>query len=103
MKLRLHWTERFEVVREYPTFELDSAKHPELELEMLNVYSAGTPIQQEQALADLEYKMHHTEDSQRGETIFQMIGPYNSFSEAQEYPITEQAGSLCLADTEKED
>ena len=100
MKLRLHWSERFEVVREYPSFELDSEKHPELELKMLNVYSAETPGQQQQALADLEYKMHHTEDAERGETIFQMIGPYNSFNEAQEYPITEQAGSLCLKEEE---
>ena len=103
MKLRLHWSERFEVVREYPSFELDSEKHPELELDMLNVYGAETLRQQEQALADLEYKMHHTEDTSRGETIFQMIGPYNSFSEAQEYPITEQAGSLRLVDKEEEE
>lgn len=97
MKLKLHWAEKFEVVREYPAFELDSQRHPELELEMLEVYNAGTSQQQQQALADLEYKMHHTQVSERGETIFEMIGPHNSFNDVEEYPITEQAGSLCLA------
>ena len=30
MKLRLHWAERYEVLRQFPTFELDSKEYPEL-------------------------------------------------------------------------
>lgn len=74
MKLRLHWAERYEVVREYPSFELDSKEFPELELEMLQVYNAKSQQERNIALADLEYKMHHT-PTQRGETIFKMVGP----------------------------
>ena len=42
MKLKLHWAEKYEVVREFPSFVLDSKKFPELELEMLQVYNAGS-------------------------------------------------------------
>jgi len=76
MKLKLHWTEKYEVVREFPSFVLDSQKFPELEMEMLQVYNAGSLDERESALGQLEYKMHQTTTGQRGETIFQMIGPY---------------------------
>lgn len=75
MKLRLHWAETHQVVREYPSFELDSEKFPELEMEMLQVHSAGSLNDRNMALADLEHKMHHT-TTERGETIFSMIEPY---------------------------
>ena len=52
------------------------------------------------ARKNMTHASANTEDAERGETIFQMIGPYNSFKEAQEYPITEQAGSLCLKEEE---
>ena len=73
MKLRLHWAERYEVVREFPSFELDSEEFPELELEMLQVYSAASPQERNIALAELEEKMHQT--TSQGETIFSMVGP----------------------------
>ena len=75
MKLRLHWAEKYEVVREFPSFELDSKEYPELELEMLSVYNASTDTERNIALADLEYKMRHTE-TERGEVIFSMVEPY---------------------------
>ena len=75
MKLRLHWAEKFEVVREYPSFEIDSKEYPELELEMLKVHSAPTADERNIALADLEYKMRHT-TTERGEVIFSMVEPY---------------------------
>jgi hypothetical protein len=77
MKLRLHWSEKYEVVREFPTFEIDSQEYPELELEMLKVYSAPSDADRDIALADLEYKMRHT-TTERGEVIFSMVEPYIS-------------------------
>ena len=50
MKLRLHWAEKYEVVREFPSFELDSEHFPELELEMLQVHNAGSAPERMQAL-----------------------------------------------------
>tara|TARA_R100000808_G_C2152013_1_gene161274 strand:- start:2790 stop:3092 length:303 start_codon:yes stop_codon:yes gene_type:complete len=73
MKLRLHWAEKYEVVREYPSFELDSKEFPELELEMIQVHNARSQQERSIALADLEHKMHQTES--QGETIFSMVGP----------------------------
>ena len=75
MKLRLHWAEKYEVVREYPSFEIDSQEYPELELEMLKVYNAPTASDRNIALADLEHKMRHT-PTPRGEVIFSMVEPY---------------------------
>ena len=75
MKLRLHWAEKYEVVREFPTFEIDSQEYPELELEMLKVHNASTISERDIALADLEYKMRHT-TTERGEVIFSMVEPY---------------------------
>jgi hypothetical protein len=77
MKLRLHWTEKYEVLRQFPTFELDSKEYPELELEMLQVHSAGSLQDRNSALEDLEYKMRHT-NTNRGEAIFSMVEPYIS-------------------------
>jgi hypothetical protein len=74
MKLRLHWTEQYKTIREYPSFELDSDEYPELELEMLHVHNARNTEERQRALGDLEYKMHHT-DNPRGETIFSMVQP----------------------------
>ena len=75
MKLRLHLAERYEVVREYPSFEIDSEEFPELELEMMKVYSASTAYERDIALADLEHKMRHT-TTERGEVIFSMVEPF---------------------------
>jgi hypothetical protein len=75
MKLRLHWAEKYEVVREYPSFEIDSEEFPELELEMVKVHSASTISERDIALADLEHKMRHT-TTERGEVIFSMVEPY---------------------------
>jgi len=102
MKLRLHWAEKYEMVREYPSFELDSTQFPELELEMMEVYRAESANQQQQALEALEYKMHHTRPAPRGETIFEMVGPYNSFEDANVYPITEQEGSFQVSEEDNE-
>jgi len=77
MKLRLHWSEKYEVVREFPTFEIDSQEYPELELEMVKVHNAPTAGDRNIALADLEYKMRHT-PTERGEVIFSMVEPYMS-------------------------
>ena len=54
MKLKIHWAERYETVRVYPSFELNSEQFPELELEMLQVHNAGSISAQEHALAALE-------------------------------------------------
>ncbi len=53
MKLRLHWSERSEVVREYPSFTLTSEEFPELELELQQVYRAASEEEQKQALDNL--------------------------------------------------
>ena len=75
MKLRLHWAEKYEVVREYPSFEIDSEEFPELELEMLKVHNASTSTERDIALADLEHKMRHT-TTEHGEVIFSMVEPF---------------------------
>jgi len=77
MKLRLHWSEKYEVVREYPSFEIDSTDFPELELEMLQVHNAGSLQSRNTALADLEHKMHQVQNK-GGETVFEMFGPHDS-------------------------
>lgn len=94
MELRLHWSERSEMVREYPSFTITSEKYPELELELEQVYRAQSEHEQREALDNLEYKMHHTQTGERGETIFEMVGPYNSYDESVVYPTTEDAGSF---------
>jgi hypothetical protein len=91
MKLRLHWAERFNVVRTYPSFELDSEQFPELELEMLQVYNAGSLGEREQALGHLENKMHHTECEERGETIFSLVAPQQGDEFTTEF-LTPEAG-----------
>jgi hypothetical protein len=101
MKLRLHWAEKYEVIREYPSFDLDSEQFPELELEMLQVYNAGSSTERANALDTLEYKMQHTTPADRGETIFQIVGPHNGFAEAQTYPLTEEAGALIVTPEEE--
>jgi|TARA_R110000851_G_scaffold200220_3_gene351377 hypothetical protein len=98
MKLKLHWAQRYETIREYPPFELDSNNYPELEMEMLDVYNAGSLEQQKQALDSLEYKMHHTTSGERGETIFEMIGPWEDFSNSQTYDSVEDEGFLSLTE-----
>ncbi len=98
MRLKLHWAEKYEMVREFPTFELDSKQFPELELEMMDVYRATTAEEQHQALDVLEYKMHHTTSGQRGETIFEMVGPYNSYDDSHVYPISDESGSFQITE-----
>jgi len=100
MKLRLHWAEKYEMVKKYPTFELDSEQFPELEMEMLQIHSAGSAHHRSEALDTLEYKMHHTIGGERGETIFQMVGPHNGLSDPQTYPVTEEKRSLVLTEEE---
>jgi len=101
MELRLHWSERSEMVREYPSFTITSEQYPELELELEQVYRARNEHEQREALGNLEYKMHHTQTGERGETIFEMVGPYNSYDESVVYTITEDAGSFRVTE-EKE-
>jgi hypothetical protein len=100
MKLRLHWSERSEVVREYPSFTITSEQFPELELELADVYRARTEQEQREALDNLEYKMHHTQAGERGETIFEMVGPHDSYGESIVYPIVEPAGSFRITEGE---
>ena len=98
MKLKLHWAQRYETIREYPPFELDSDNYPELEMEMLDVHNARSLEEQKQALDTLEYKMHHTKSGERGETIFEMIGPWKDFSNSHTYDSVEDEGFLSLTE-----
>jgi hypothetical protein len=91
MKLKLHWAEKFNVVRTYPSFELDSEQFPELELEMLQVYNAGSLGERVQALGHLESKMQHTECAERGETIFSLVAPQEGDDFTTEF-LTPEAG-----------
>lgn len=91
MKLKLHWSEKCNVVRTFPTFELDSQQFPELELEMLQVYNAGSLTERDQALGQLERKMHHVEHPERGETIFSFLSPDESDDYVTEF-LTPEAG-----------
>jgi hypothetical protein len=101
MKLRLHWAEQYEVVREYPPFEIDSQEFPELELEMLQVHSAGSLQDRSSALADLEHKMHNT-TTERGETVFSMFEPYRGkYEQSVVHNVGgEEYGSLHLTEEE---
>ena len=65
------------MVRQFPSFELNSKEYPELELEMLQVHNAGSLQDRNSALEDLEYKMRHT-TTERGEAIFSMVEPYTT-------------------------
>tara|TARA_B100000131_G_scaffold316203_1_gene355896 strand:+ start:840 stop:1157 length:318 start_codon:yes stop_codon:yes gene_type:complete len=96
MKLRLCWSEKYEVMRQYPPVEVDSEKYPELELELLDVYRAQTAEQQQKALDNLEYKMHQTPAGERGETIFEMVEPYSHdlYQESVVYPLSEEEGGF---------
>ena len=98
MKLKLHWSEQYNVIRRFPTFELDSQKFPELELEMLQVYNAGSLGERERALGDLENKMHDTHPTDRGETIFSLVGPYQNGDFTTEFLATDDHGSLVLTE-----
>jgi hypothetical protein len=75
--MRFQWTERTEIVKKYPPFTLNVKEYPELELELQDIYRATTTQEQERALQDLEHKMHTTQVGERGETIFDMVGPFN--------------------------
>ena len=99
MKLRLHWAEKYEVVREYPSFELDSKDFPELELEMLQVHNAGSAPERVQALDALEYKMHQTQP-EGGETIFEMLGPYDhdKYELSKVHTVSDEVGSFALTE-----
>ena len=100
MKLKLHWQEKYEVVREFPSFELCTEKYPELELEILDVYNARTAEEQARALDGLEYKMHQTQP-EGGETIFEMVGPYDSDKyKMSEIHVVDEIGSFELAEEE---
>ena len=102
MKLKIHWAEKYEVVREYPSFILDSEEFPELELEMLQVHNAGSAPERAQALDALEYKMHQTQP-EGGETVFDMLGPYNhdKFEMSQVHTVGDEIGSLVLTEDEE--
>lgn len=102
MKLRVNWAEKYEVIREFPSFVLDSQQFPELELEMLQVYNAGSAPERAQALDALEYKMHQSQP-EGGETIFEMFGPHDhdKFEMSQVHMIGDEIGSLVLTE-EKE-
>ena len=98
MKLRLHWSEKYEMVREYPSFELDSQEFPEIELELLQVYNAGSAGEREQAMGDLEHKMRMTPAHQRGETIFQMVGPSDSLEDSHAYQASHDSGGFYVTE-----
>ena len=102
MKLRLHWAEKYEVVREYPSFELDSEEFPELELEMLQVYNANNLSERSNALDALEYKMHQTQID-GGESIFEMFGPYDhdKYEQSKVYSVSDEIGSFTVSDEEE--
>tara|TARA_A100001515_G_scaffold144630_1_gene149313 strand:- start:4092 stop:4400 length:309 start_codon:yes stop_codon:yes gene_type:complete len=102
MKLRVHWAEKYEVVREFPSFVLDSNDFPELEMEMLQVHSAGSANERNQALDALEYKMHQVQP-EGGETIFEMFGPYDhdKFEMSEVHMVGEEIGSLVLTEEEE--
>lgn len=89
MKLHLCWSEKYEVIREYPPVEIDSKKFPELELELQDAYNSQTQQDQQKALDNLEYKMRQTEVGERGETIFEMVEPYGHdlYQESVVYPL----------------
>lgn len=102
MKLRVHWAEKYEVVREFPSFVIDSNDFPELEMEMLQVHSAGSANERNQALDALEYKMHQVQP-EGGETIFEMFGPYDhdKFEMSEVHMVGEEIGSLVLTEEEE--
>lgn len=75
MKLKFHWSEQCQAIRTFPPFELDSEQFPELELEMLQVYNAGSLSDRDRALSALATKMQDTPGTSRGETIFSMVAP----------------------------
>ena len=99
MKLRVNWAEKYEVIREFPSFVLDSQQFPELELEMLQVYNAGSAPERLQALDALEHKMHQTQP-EGGETIFEMFGPYDhdKFEQSKVYTVSDEVGSFVLTE-----
>ena len=98
MKLRLHWIEKCEMLRRYPSFELDSEKYPELELEMVQVHNAGSLKQQTEALHNLETKLNNT--TQRGETIMSLFGPWENEEEtfSPSYPPVLNEGFLMVSE-----
>ena len=102
MKLRVNWAEKYEVIREFPSFVLDSNDFPELEMEMLQVHSAGSANERNQALDALEYKMHQVQP-EGGETIFEMFGPYDhdKFEMSEVHMVGEEIGSLVLTEEEE--
>ena len=99
MKLKLHWTERYETVREFPPFELDSEQFPELEMQMLAVHNAGSLGQQQEALQQLEYGMNNVV-TERGETIMQMVGPWKEVEKSSTYQSVADEGFLKLVGDE---
>ncbi len=101
MKLKIHWAEKYETVRVYPSFEVDSQDFPEIELEMLQVHNAGSLEQRERALDALEYKMHQVQP-EGGETIFEMLGPYDpdKFNMSEIHTLGDEIGSFALTEEE---
>ena len=99
MKLRVNWAEKYEVIREFPSFVLDSEQFPELELEMIQVYNAGSAPERAQALDALEYKMHQSQP-EGGETIFEMFGPYDQdkFKQSRVHTVSDEVGSFALTE-----
>jgi hypothetical protein len=67
---------------------------------MLQVHNAGSLEQRMQALDALEYKMHQTQP-EGGETIFEMVGPYDSDKyKMSEIHVVDEIGSFELAEEE---
>jgi hypothetical protein len=100
MKLRLRWAEKYEVVREYPSFEVNSEDFPELELEMLQVYNASNITERSKALDALEYKMHQVQP-EGGETIFELLGPYDDYDKSEVFTISDEVGAFKLTSEEE--
>jgi hypothetical protein len=100
MKLRLRWAEKYEVVREYPSFEVNSEDFPELELEILQVYNASNITERSKALDALEYKMHQVQP-EGGETIFELLGPYDDYDKSEVFTISDEVGAFKLTSEEE--
>ena len=103
MKLKLHWAEKYETVRVYPSFEIDSEEFPQVELEMMQVHNAGSLAQRAQALDALEYKMHQTR-LPGGESIFEMFGPHDhdKFEASQTLAVNDDGGAFMLTEREEQ-
>ena len=104
MKLRLCWTEKYEVIRQYPPVEIDSQKFPQLELELFDVYNSHTSEEQSTAIENLQDKIRHIKTGKGGETIVEMVEPYSSdiYKESIVYPDNNSPGVFKMFEEENQ-